>query len=97
MSNLTPMQLNTAVFLSGIIFATFAASGLFFFKFFKKTRETFFLVFAIACWFLAVERVAFLYCGRDAEAHSWVFLLRLTAFLLLIVAIVRANRARRMR
>lgn len=80
------------IFLSGIIFATFAASGLFFVKFWKKTKEPFFSVFAFALWILALERIPLLTLGPDSEAY-WIYLFRLSAFVLIILAVQRANRS----
>lgn len=81
-------------FFSGMSLAVFAAAGLFFTKFWKKTREPFFLVFGFACWMLSIERIPLLIYGVDAEAHSWVYLIRLSAFILIMIAVVRANRRR---
>lgn len=82
-------------FFSGMSLAIFGAAGLFFFKFWRKTREPFFAVFGAACWMLSAERVPLLLYGMDAEAHSWVYFMRLSAFVLIMVAIVRANRRQR--
>jgi hypothetical protein len=92
--------MNTIAFLSGIYMTTFAASGVFFLKFYFRTRDRFFMLFALACWLLAVERVVLLYLPNpfsslptpESESQSWVFLIRLLAFLVIAFAIVQKNR-----
>jgi len=94
MNGLSNLEVALTIFFSGMIFATFLASGLFFFKFGKRTREPFFAMFAYACWMLAFERLPLLFFGPDAEGRPWVFLMRLFAFFLIIVSFVSANRKR---
>jgi len=79
------------LFFSGIYMASFAASGLFFLKFWKRTRERFFFLFALACWMLAIERVALLFFEPTSEPYSWCYLIRLVAFGLIVHAFLRAN------
>jgi len=88
-----------AVFLSGITMATFSASGLFFIKFWRASGDRFFFNFAIACWLLAFERVATLFIHEAFEpvrnsfdgAGTWVYLVRLAAFALIAVAVLKKN------
>ncbi len=82
------------IFLSGMMMAIFAASGLFFFKFWRKTQEKFFLYFAYACWALSFERVLILIFTSDLEGHTWVYFCRLAAFMLIFAAVIHANRNR---
>lgn len=90
-----------AIFVSGICLATFAASGYFFLRFWKGSRDSFFLYFSIACWLLAIERLALLFFGEAAlpirseltEASSWVYLMRLGAFAFILIAIIHQNRS----
>lgn len=87
-----------ASFFSGIAFATLAASGIFFLKFWLASRDRFFLYFTIACWMLAAERVAIQLLDQlvpkapTSEAGSWVYLIRLTAFLIILLAVWQKNR-----
>lgn len=92
--------MNAAEFLNGISLATFAASGVFFLKFWKVSRDRFFLLFSLAFCCLAFERFA-LFLFHDAqlpirngltESNSWVYLLRLMAFGLILSAIIDRNR-----
>ena len=92
--------MNLTAFISGIGFATFAASGVFFLKFWRASRDRFFLYFSIACWLLAIERAALQLVGhlvsnKDVavtEGGSWVYLIRLTAFLIIVCAAGQKNR-----
>jgi hypothetical protein len=95
--------MNAPTFLAGICLATFAASGLFFLKFWRASQDRFFLYFAIACWFISFERlVAFFVQGMldsnqppPPEGVSWVYLIRLCAFILIILAFYEKNRPRK--
>lgn len=89
------------VFLSGICMGMFWAAGVFFLKFWRTSRDPFFRLFAIACWLVALERVALLFvnghydspAGSPGEVAIWVYLIRLCAFGLIIFAIIQKNRA----
>lgn len=94
--------MNLTEFLFGITFAVFMASGVFFFKFWKASRDRFYLYFCIACWLLACERVAILFSDSvhstgtpTTETVVWVYLIRLIAFLFILVAIINKNRAKK--
>jgi hypothetical protein len=92
----------TEAFLSGATFATFFAAGFFFLKFWKVSRDRFFLMFGLACWLLAAERVALLVTPSDAQApirtsltesFAWIYLIRLAAFSSILFAIIEKNRS----
>jgi hypothetical protein len=85
------MSLDAGMFLSGIFMVTFLASGLFFLKFWKRTRDQFFLFFAWACWLIAAERVALLFASPVEEPRTVFYFIRLAAFILIIAAIVNKN------
>lgn len=67
-------------------------AGLFFFKFWKKTREKLFMMFATAFWLLAMERFVLGYLGTKNEPRPEIYLIRLTAFLMILFAIINKNR-----
>ena len=83
-------MLNT--FLSGGCFAVFGASGLFFLRFWARTRDRFFIWFAVAFWCLALERVALLIVLSENEFRPAVYLIRLLAFTLIVIGIIDKNR-----
>ena len=53
--------------------------------------EGLFLAFALAFWLLGANAIIPTLLGRPAQAHGEVYLLRLAAFLLIILAIVAKN------
>lgn len=76
----------------------FLAIGFFFLRFWKKTRDSLFAVFAAAFCVLAVERVLLLATAvsvnPDAAAHersAYVYLVRFFAFMLIILAFLLKN------
>ncbi len=79
-------------FLSGIYFATFVASALIFFKFWRRTRSRFFQYFGFACLALAIERIPLLFLDPIISDNSWVYLFRLSAFTLIMAAVIDTNR-----
>lgn len=91
--------MNYVEFISGIYMATFAASGVFFLKFWRASKDRFFLFFCLACWLLSAERVALFFVegGYSTnpvvnEARTWVYIFRMFAYILIISAIVEKNR-----
>jgi uncharacterized membrane protein len=78
-------------FLSGAAALAFWVIGVFFIRFWRKTRDRFFGVFACAFWVLGAERVLLLVVSLENEFRPYVYLVRLIAFLLIIGAIVDRN------
>jgi hypothetical protein len=66
-------------------------AGLFFLRFWRRTSENLFLAFAFAFWLLAADAAIPTLLGRPAAAHGEVYLLRLAAFVLIILAILGKN------
>ena len=78
-------------FLSGTITMGFLVCGLFFWRFWARTRDSLFLSFAVAFWLLALGQALLALTGIPTEERSWLYLIRLAAFLLIIFAILRKN------
>ena len=78
-------------FLSGAITMGFLVCGMFFLRFWVRSRDSLFLSFAIAFWLLAAGQALLALTGIPIEERSWLYLIRLAAFLLIIVAILRKN------
>jgi uncharacterized protein DUF5985 len=78
-------------FLSGMITMGYATAALFFFRFWRRTNDRLFAMFAVAfvCFALNQTLAGFFDVTRDE--NSWIYLLRLAGFSLLIVAIVGKN------
>lgn len=81
-------------FLAGMIAMGFAVAALFFLRFWKRTGDSLFLTFAAAFALLAVHQGLIAGLRIANEDHSWVYLLRLLAFVLILIAIVRKNLAK---
>lgn len=79
-------------FLSGAITMGFLLGGLFFLRFWRETREQLFLTFAIAFWLLGLVQGLLALGPTEPEERSWLYVLRLIAFLLIAGSIIRKNR-----
>lgn len=84
----------TFQFTSGLITMGFLVAGLFFLRFWWTTRESLFAAFALAFWLLAVNQAVLAVTDIPLEERSWIYLLRLAAFSLIIAAIIKKNRSR---
>ena len=82
-------------FLIGVIFATSIVAGLFFLKFWRRTGDILFLAFAAAFIVEGLNRLRFLFAEHPNEGSSSIYLVRLFAFMLIVVAIVLKNRNRK--
>lgn len=80
-------------FLSGAVALGFGVSALFFLRFWRRTREELFLAFALAFLLLGVGQTVLALANIPTEERGSIYLLRLGAFLLILVAIYRKNRS----
>jgi hypothetical protein len=80
-------------FLSGAITLGFLVAGLFFLRFWRRTQDDLFLAFAIAFALLGVGQAIQAFANIPQEERSYIYLIRLAAFTLILVAIVRKNRS----
>jgi len=79
-------------FLGGAIVMGFAVAALMFLRFWRRTREGLFLAFAGAFLLLAATQALLTLAGIPTEERSWLYLLRLAAFLLILGALWWQNR-----
>jgi hypothetical protein len=84
----------TSVLMGAVAMASFVAM-LFFLRFWRQTRDNFFLLFAVAFGIDAVTRFALGLTEVSAEAEPLVYLARLVMFGLIIFAIIQKNRPAR--
>jgi hypothetical protein len=68
--------------------------ALFFLRFWRSTGDRFFAVMAVAFAMFAVSRIVLGFLDEASEARPALYLIRLLAFVLIIVAIVDRDRAR---
>lgn len=78
--------------LSGGIAVTFGMIGICFVRFWRSSRIKLFLLFAIAFFLLTVERIVLLLVDPANEFAIYIYMIRLAAFLTIIVGIIDQNR-----
>lgn len=78
-------------FLTGAVTIGYVVAALFFLKFWRRTGDRLFTAFAAAFGLLAVNQAVPVLFGIPDEALGGVYLLKLAAFLLIILAILRKN------
>jgi hypothetical protein len=79
-------------FLSGAVAFGFFACALFFLRFWARTREQLFLAFALSFGLLGIGQTVIALAQLPTEEKGALYLIRLAAFLLILVAIYRKNR-----
>ena len=82
-------------FLFGIITMGYLVAGVFFGKFWRRSGDPLFAIFAVAFWLLALNQAIVAVIDVPREEQSWAYLLRVAAFILIAIAIVYKNTARR--
>lgn len=78
-------------FVSGMITAGYLIAGLFFAKFWTRSRDLLFACFAAAFWLLALNQFLLAASAIPREEIGLTYLLRLLAFSLLAIAIAYKN------
>lgn len=79
---------------SGAIVMGFAVAGLFFLRFWRQTKDRLFLIFALSFGLLGLQRLALALTANAAENNTALYLLRLSAFVLILAAIIDKNRGK---
>jgi uncharacterized membrane protein HdeD (DUF308 family) len=79
-------------FLLGVIASTSFAAGLFFLRYWRDTRDSLFLAFALAFIIEGLNRTAMMFYSHPNEASPWVYLVRCFAFLLIVAGVINKNR-----
>lgn len=82
-------------FISGTIMMGYIVAGLFFLRFWRESHDRLFAMFAVAFWVLAVNRLGFAFISESNEARTLFYLVRLLAFIIILVAILDKNRTGR--
>jgi hypothetical protein len=80
------------LFLWGAITATSLVAGLFFLRFWVRTRDRLFLFFFLAFWVFAVNWMVVAWLYARGETDHRVYFIRLLAFGLILAGIVDKNR-----
>jgi hypothetical protein len=79
-------------FLSGAVTMGFLVAAVFFLRFWKRTHDKLFIAFALAFALLGLTQALLTFADIPVEERSWLFLLRLTAFLLILGSVWAKNR-----
>lgn len=86
------MELHLQEFLWGALSMSAWVAGLFFHRLWRLGRDRLLLFFSFAFWILALNWLCLALADPANEATHWVYILRVVAFALIIVAIVDKNR-----
>jgi len=81
--------------LMGAIAVSCLVAGLFFFRFWRHTRDRFFLYFTLSFWIEAVNRVALGLMIGAAEDSPFYYVVRLVTYGLILLAVWEKNRQSR--
>ena len=82
-------------FLAGAAAFGFLVCGLLFLRFWRRTEDPLFLAFALAFALLGAGQAIQALANIPTEERGAIYLIRLTAFLLILFAIFRKNRKAR--
>ncbi|HXF16293.1 MAG TPA: DUF5985 family protein [Burkholderiales bacterium] len=83
--------------LAGAIGAAFITASLFFLRFWKSTRDRFFLFFALSFFIEGINRIVLYASIGDNEQSPIYYLIRLVTYGLILAAIIDKNRSGRPR
>lgn len=78
--------------LAGAVTFGFILASLFFLRFWRKTADRLFLAFASAFFLLGLGQALLALANVPVEERSWLYLIRLAAFAIILVAILGKNR-----
>jgi hypothetical protein len=81
-------------FLLGVVVAMTVSAAAFFWRFWRQSRDRFFALFSLAFVVMAANRLAQLVISEEHEGNTWLYVVRLLSFVLILVAIWDKNRSR---
>ena len=79
-------------FISGAIVMAYWVAGLYFVRFWRRSRDRLFGVFGAAFWMLGLQQLALEIHPEWNDEYGSIYLLRLLAFLMILGAIMDKNR-----
>ncbi|MFN3462985.1 MAG: DUF5985 family protein [Terricaulis sp.] len=78
-------------YFAGMITMGYFVASAFFFRFWIRSSDNLFLAFSVAFLLIAISSALTVLLSLPYEERSWLYLIRLAAFVLLIVAILGKN------
>jgi hypothetical protein len=78
--------------ISGAMTMGYTVAGLFFLRFWNRTRDRLFVLFSLAFFVLAAQRLALALTSHLIEDDIAFYVVRLLAYALILVAIIDKNR-----
>lgn len=79
--------------MNGAVVMACAVIGGMFLRFWSKSLDRLFVYFAAAFWLFGVNHLILALTDRGSEIRPYIYLIRLAAFVLIIVAIAEKNRS----
>jgi hypothetical protein len=81
-------------FLAGCVFMCDAVISLLFTRFYRRTRDRLFIIFALAFAIMGINNILLVFLNPRAETvgNPYLYSIRLLAFLCILVAILDKNR-----
>jgi hypothetical protein len=79
-------------FLIGVITTASLASGVFFLRFWRDSRDSLFIAFALAFFLEGLNRATMLFIDHPNEGTPRVYIVRCVAFLIILAGIANKNR-----
>ena len=76
------------VYLGGAATLGYLVAGMFFLRFWRRTRDRLFLAFAVAFVLLSVNQILSTFIAVGDENVAYAYLLRVLGFILILAAIV---------
>jgi hypothetical protein len=86
--------LELAGLVAGATLMAYAVAGFFFLRFWKQTGDRFFAIFGASFLMLGLQRLLVSLTPQDYENLPYLYIVRLLAYVFILVAIVDKNRAR---
>jgi hypothetical protein len=80
-----------ADFLAGAVAMAYLVAALYFLKFWRRTKEKFFLSFAAAFALLAANQTVVVFLGPADERSGYAYVLRVVGFMLILGSIAGRN------
>jgi uncharacterized membrane protein HdeD (DUF308 family) len=81
--------------ISGAVMMGSWVAALFFFRFWRKSRDPLFYIFGLAFILMGCERMILGFKSSPNEAELEFYLIRISAFFLIIIGIIQKNRVQK--